>query len=296
VSSRFLGQLGVLSRRYVDIIRRDRVNLALMVLIAPLLGLIDFLAWPHGILSPTEGDLRRTLTMLFLSSLIPFLVGALSSIREVVKEGPIYRRERAAGLGVLPYVLSKVGLAAAVAFYDAFVFVGIKLLAIDFGELGFVNIAQLFVTVFLAVLSGSMWALFLSAIVPREDRAMYLVAAVLVLQMVFSGGLLPLSKLGPPGTVLGAVTSVNWALRGSTASLELDTQDCLGAAITTCQLPGLQKYHTDPERLVVINAIEEDWGDVLGSPVQTTWAGMAAILLVLFGAFVGVQKLKDRAT
>src|SRR6185437_11180376 len=34
--------------------------------------------------------------------------GIINSVREIVKEAPIYRRERAMHLGVVPYVLSKV--------------------------------------------------------------------------------------------------------------------------------------------------------------------------------------------
>ena len=62
-----------------------------------------------------------------------------------------------------------------------------------------------------------------------------------------------------------------------------------------CDLPGIQSLETAPERFVVINTIEEDFGDVLGANVYHTWIGMSVIIGVLFLAFLILQKLKDRA-
>ena len=83
-------QLRVLARRYFDIIRRDRVNFALLFVLAPALGSMDFIAWKRHTLTFMNGDTGQALSMLFLASLIPFLVGALSNVREIVKEAPIY--------------------------------------------------------------------------------------------------------------------------------------------------------------------------------------------------------------
>ena len=52
-------QLWVLSRRYVDIIRRDRVNLVLLFLLAPAIGAIDLIAWPKDVLSIQPAMPRR---------------------------------------------------------------------------------------------------------------------------------------------------------------------------------------------------------------------------------------------
>ncbi|MGE0059073.1 MAG: FHA domain-containing protein [Dehalococcoidia bacterium] len=295
-SPRFFNQLAVLSKRYLDIIRRDRMNLIMMLALAPILSLIDFLAWDRTILDPVKGELDNSITMLFLSSLIPFMVGALGTVREVIKEAPIYQRERAAGLSVLPYVISKTWIVAMFALYDAVVFVAVKYIAVDFRDLGTTNIAQHYVTVFLIVLSGSMWGLVLSAFVRREDRAMPLVTALVVFQLVFSGGLLNMAEIGTPGTVLGGVTSVNWGLRGNIAAFEIDSQDCLEGNVSECQLPQVQSFETDAERLVVLNALEKDFSGVMGSNIYATWVGSTAIIGVLFVLFLVLQKRKDKVT
>jgi hypothetical protein len=75
-----LRQFKVLSLRYFDIIRRDKVNLALVFLLAPALALIDVIAWEGNVLDRRDGVGSRAMTMLFLSALLPFLVGSLSFV------------------------------------------------------------------------------------------------------------------------------------------------------------------------------------------------------------------------
>ncbi|MGE4057177.1 MAG: FHA domain-containing protein, partial [Vicinamibacterales bacterium] len=104
-------QLFILSRRYFDIMKRDRVNLALMFVLAPALGLVNFVAWPADILTSQGGSAHRSMSMFFLTAIVPFLVGSLSAVREIVKESAIFRRERAVCLGIGPYLASKIAIA-----------------------------------------------------------------------------------------------------------------------------------------------------------------------------------------
>src|SRR5215203_3458840 len=197
-----LRQFRVLSARYIDIIRRDRTGLILLFAVAPILGAIDLIAWPRDILSPATGIADRTMTMLFLATINPFLVGGLSSVREIVKEAAIYKRERMVTLKVLPYLLSKVWVAFLFSLYNAAAFLAFKLIAIDMSTAGTVGIAALYGAFVLASLSGAMWGLVLSAWARREEQVMMLIVLVVVVQIVFSGGILPLKNLGPAGTVL----------------------------------------------------------------------------------------------
>ena len=47
-------------------------------------------------------------TILFLMAFSAVMFGCINSIREIVKEAPIFRRERTVNLGVLPYMFSKI--------------------------------------------------------------------------------------------------------------------------------------------------------------------------------------------
>src|SRR5262249_41604938 len=46
-------------------------------------------------------------TVLFILSFATVLFGTINGYREIVKEAPIYRRERTVNLGIMPYMFSK---------------------------------------------------------------------------------------------------------------------------------------------------------------------------------------------
>ncbi len=288
-----LRQFRVLSSRYLEIIRRDRINLALLFLIAPALGTIDLIAWPRNIFDLREGDSIRAMTMIFMAALIPFLVGALSSVREVVKETPIYMRERTVTLKIVPYLVSKVWVGFLFALYHGFALFAMKWISVDFSHLETMDLFQFYGTLALATMSGVMWGLLISALVPREEQAMLLVIGVVVVQMVFSGGLLPLTQLGTAGDVLGGVTSTKWSFEGLTASAHVKSGVCESESLSACNLPGLQSYATDPERRVALDSLDDRFKPVFGADVYETWAAMAIIMAVLLVIIVLLQKRKD---
>jgi ABC-type multidrug transport system ATPase subunit/pSer/pThr/pTyr-binding forkhead associated (FHA) protein len=286
-------QLLVLTARYIDIMRTDRVNLLLMLLIAPVLGSMDLIAWPREVYDPVEGDASRVMVMLFMAAIIPFLIGALSSVREIVKEKAIYRRERTVNLRIVPYLLSKVAVGFLFALYTAAALLVLKLVAVDFSHLGVEDLALYYLIIVLAVLSGVMWGLLISAIAPREEQAMLLLIVVVVVQMVFSGGILPLDQLGTAGEAIGYPTSSKWAFEALVDVTQLQRGDCDGPSLENCDLPGVQAYGTDPERQVVIAHLEDRYGEVLEGDVTTSVVAMLAIMLLLFILLVVIQKRKD---
>ncbi len=288
-----LRQFAVLTVRYMDIIRADRINLLLMLLIAPVLGAMDLIAWPREVFDPVEGDASRAMVMLFMSAIIPFLIGALSSVREIVKEKAIYRRERTVNLRILPYVLSKVAVGFLYALYIAAVLLLLKLLAVDFSHLEFGDLALYYLIIVLAVLSGVMWGLLISAVAPREEQAMLLLIVVVVAQMIFSGGILALDELGVVGEGIGYTTSSKWSFEALVDVSQVERGDCEGPSLENCELSGLQLYDTDPERRVVLTALRDRYGDVLEGEVATSIVAMVAIMVGLFVVVAFVQKRKD---
>jgi ABC-type multidrug transport system ATPase subunit/pSer/pThr/pTyr-binding forkhead associated (FHA) protein/ABC-type transport system involved in multi-copper enzyme maturation permease subunit len=290
-----LGQFRVLAARHLDILRRDRASLILLVLVPILLGAIDLLAWPRNILDPVTGNPDRTMTMLFLATINAFLVGGLSSVREIVKESAIYQRERMVTVKVLPYLLSKTSVALIFSIYTAAVFLGFKLLAVDMSSAGAEGIVQLYVTLLLATLSGAIVGLLLSALARREEQVMMLVVIVVVVQIVFSGGVLPLGNLGPAGQVFGSITSSKWVFQAEVAALQVKTGDCESPSLEDCNLPGIRRFDTAAERRVLLDQLDERFGDVFGANVYTCWAALVAILAATFVALAVVQKRKDVA-
>jgi ABC-type multidrug transport system ATPase subunit len=286
-------QFTVLTARQLDIMRTDRVNLLLMLLIAPVLGAMDLIAWPREVYDPFEGDASRAMVMLFMAVIIPFLIGALSSVREIVKEKAIYRRERTVNLRIVPYLLSKMAVGLLFALYTAAALLVLKLISVDFSHLGIEDLALVFLIIVLCVMSGAMWGLLISAVAPREEQAMLLLIVVVVIQMVFSGGILPLDQLGTAGEVIGSTTSSKWAYEALVDVTQVQRGDCDGPSLEDCELSGIQAYDTDPEKQVVIGHLEDRYGQVLEGDVATSIAAMLAIMVVLFVLLIIIQKRKD---
>lgn len=285
-------QFRVLSRRYFDLIRRDRVNFALLFLLAPALSLIDVIAWPGDTLDRTTGDGSRAMTMFFLAALIPFLVGSLSSVREIVKESAIYARERAVALKIWPYLWSKMAISGLFALYHGAVLWGAKVILIEYPGISAGDYAAMYVTLVLAVLSGVMWALLISAVTRREEQAMMLIIGVIVVQLVFSGGLVPISDLGPVGAVLASLDSTSWALKALTAASGISTDGCVGD-LAACNMPGIPGLATPQERALAYKGIDEQFADLFGANVFVCWAWMVGLIAVTALAVYWLQKRKD---
>jgi ABC-type multidrug transport system ATPase subunit len=264
-------QLAILSSRNISILLRDKVSLALMLLIAPLIGALDFVTWKKGLFATQGGNATQSLTMLFMMGLICILVGAIASMREIVKEAEIYRRERMVTLKIAPYVLSKIWVGVLLALYQAAVFILTKKLAADWPDTPETMLTA-YVTLVLATLSGMLMGLLISAVSPNQNVAPLLLIVVLVPQFMFAGGMLPLSTFGPAGQVISYVTTTKWAFESlvtisglgrevaedacwqlsKTERDALTEQDkvrrctCMGPnAFQKCDLPGLRDLY-DP--------------------------------------------------
>jgi ABC transport system ATP-binding/permease protein len=220
-------QFLVLSHRNLMILLQDRVSLALMLLISPLLGLMDFLMVRRNVFDVNLGDSSQSLILMFLSVLIAVIVGSLSTMREIVKESEIYRRERMIGLKVVPYIFSKVWLCVVLALYQSAVFWTTKIFVVDLpnGDPG-TRLAMYF-TLFLATLGGMVMGLLVSALSPSQNVAPLLTILFLVPQINFSGAIFPLNGLGTTGLWISETTLTRWSYE------TMVTLSGLGQAVAT---------------------------------------------------------------
>ncbi|WP_448527302.1 FHA domain-containing protein [Parathermosynechococcus lividus] len=203
-------QWWILTQRNLAIVRQDKAALILMLSLAPLLGALDFVLWKPTILDPEQGDAGQAFTMAFVTVLIAVMVGSLATMREIVKEVEIYRRERMVGLGLWPYILSKLAPAVVLALYQAAVFLGLKVMAVRM-SLGWGAIAGLYLTLFLATFGGMVMGLLVSALSPTQTVAPLLTILFLVPQITFAGAIIPLKDLGVVGNFLSDVTLTRWS-------------------------------------------------------------------------------------
>jgi ABC-type multidrug transport system ATPase subunit len=201
-------QFAILSRRNLNVLIRDRISLILMLLMAPLIGLLDFVFWHRGLFASEGGDASKVIINLFLAALICFLVGALSSMREIVKETDIYRRERMVILKIVPYIVAKVWIAMLVALYSAGVFTLFMELAGGWPPLD--AMLPVYITLTLAIMAGALIGLLISAISPNQNVTPLLLLLFLVPQIIF-GGIMPAGQMGMAGRAISRTVSSIWA-------------------------------------------------------------------------------------
>lgn len=212
-------QWRILTQRYGELLWRDRVNLVLLLAQAPIVGLLLSFVTPADIYTPSQ--LGSTEQVLFLFSLAAIWFGTINAAREIVKERPVYLRERMVNLRVWPYVLSKFSVLAALSVVQALALltiVSIKTNQMPSQGILFPTFLEMYVSLILTSLAGVAGGLLVSSMVSSADRAMSIVPVVLIAQVIFSGSVFDL--LG--GTKLFSFVAIShWCLAalGSTVDL-----------------------------------------------------------------------------
>ena len=221
---RWRRQAGTLTRRYLAIIRADRRNLGLLVLQAPLLGLLLLAVMgADGLRADPSGvnlDARKVLLALVLSAT---WLGSSNAIREIVKERPIYRRERAAGVTVTAYVASKVAVLSCLTVAQAGVLAALALLRQGGPRSGVVleaGTAELTLDVTLAGLAAMALCLLVSALVSNADKALTLLPLLLIPQLVLAGVLFETGDK-PVLREVGHLASARWGFAAAAATVDL---------------------------------------------------------------------------
>ncbi|MDX9955722.1 MAG: FHA domain-containing protein [Anaerolineae bacterium] len=270
-----LRQLAVLTRRYLKLVLRDRVLLAVLLAVMPLVGgLILLVAGPQWLQGDTLGEIERqlaaelatgassatysivtnSLNLLFLLAFAGVLLGLFASGYEIVKERSIYRRERMVTVRIAPYLLSKVLVIGTFALLQCGLLLLVIALKIRLPAMGVFLPApvEMFITLFLATLAAIHIGLFISVLVPNTNTVIYILFMLLFFQLIFTGTLFEL-----PGATkeLSALTLTRWTLEGLGGSVDMD------------RLSGLSRtrVHLDPMTAEVAFDVEKpaaDWEPV----------------------------------
>jgi hypothetical protein len=124
--------------------------------------------------------------------------GMLNSVRELVKERTIWRREQLVGGNTAAYLTSKLGVLGALGAFQTVT--SLTVLSLTIGLPGSGGLIPSFVTIgitlFLANLTGMAIGLLVSSLASSTDRAMSIVPYLLISQLVLCGVLFPLRNLG----------------------------------------------------------------------------------------------------
>jgi ABC-type multidrug transport system ATPase subunit len=334
-------QLFLLARRQFDLIRHDMRTLFILLLMMPLIaGLFaivshedDLTGWQlslprvedrlltdlqkeigvydeEDLTAAHSGENKSYTPAPDASSLIMMLglaltqAGTFGAAFEMVKERPIFRRERAVSLKVGAYVLSKVLVLSAFAVIQVASSLLILSLAVDMGFDPVFDFfpngsAEMFVTLFLAVVASIMLGLFISAIVPSSDVVLYIILIQLFVQIILSGSnLFPLPDSGITTLISKGVIS-HWTMKGMGSSVGMED---LNEESMVCQVG---------ERTLILPDGNEEtrygFGCESGGKVElsmdyehseehlaTTWFALAA-QIVFWSAFTVIVQARQKS-
>jgi len=205
-------ELRVLAGRYLRTLVRDRRTLAVLVLQAPVIGLLIALVFHSGALAAGASPIGAV-ELVFLVMTGAIWLGVASAAREVVKERGLVEREFDVGIRLDAYVLAK----ALVLFALNFVQVLLLLLAVEALRplgIGGAGVLELFAIAVLTAWASSGMGLAVSCAARTVDRAAGAVPLLLMPQLLLAGGLIPLAQM--PGFVAAIANLVyaRWSYAG----------------------------------------------------------------------------------
>ena len=163
--------------------------------------------------------------------------GMFNSIQAVCKERSIIKREHRAGLHITSYIASHMIYQAVICLLQVIISIAVfKIFGMYFPEKGLLTgnfTLDLGISMFLVTYAADMLALMVSCFAHTTTTAMTIMPFVLVVQLVFAGGVFPLER--PMSKVISKFTVSNWGINAVNIAADYNSQKsiALTAAIDT---------------------------------------------------------------
>lgn len=246
-----LRQTATLTARYFRLIFRNKGWLLGMIAVIPLAAV-----YIVGGLMASDKTLvyySDTYKVQFTLICIAAFAGLMTAYNEICKERDVFEREASANLHISSYLLSKVTVLSCISLVQSVIMTagfywgvgdpGTSLLMPGYIEIG--------LTIFLTILSASCLGLLISAVFKTGESAAQPLIIVLIMQVVLSGAIMPLS--GVTRTLANVICSF-WgtnALSASTglSNLPMEAIDANGFAYTP-DIPGYDYLAATEENLL----------------------------------------------
>ncbi|ORW92286.1 ABC transporter ATP-binding protein [Mycobacterium sp. IEC1808] len=193
-------QFSTIARRQVRLVVSDRAYFTFLALLPFVLGALSLTVPGNtgfGVAQPTSGTPDESAQILTLMSIAAVFMGTALTIRDLIGERAIFRREQAVGLSSGAYLAAKLTVFCAFAIVQAAIVTGIVLLgkgaptqpAVLLGNPSF----ELFVTVAATCVASAVLGLVLSSLARSNEQIMPLLVVSLMLQLVLAGGMVPVT-------------------------------------------------------------------------------------------------------
>jgi ABC-type multidrug transport system ATPase subunit/pSer/pThr/pTyr-binding forkhead associated (FHA) protein len=222
----WLRQLWMLTRRYSRVLAGDRANVVLLVGAGPVIGLLQLWRLPADQLasSPLRVVSEASIVLLVITIAMT-MIGLSNSLREIVKELPVFRRERAVGLSTSAYVASKVLVLSVITACQAAVYIALA----TAGQGGPTSavvlgwpLGELIVAGALTGIAAVALGLAVSAMVNSTNAAIALLPALLIGQLLIMPQGVFNSANKPVLAQLGYVSSAGWGFAATASTVKLN--------------------------------------------------------------------------
>ena len=203
--------------RYVKIKLKDISNTSILLIQAPLIGImIAMLFSKDAYMGLESADIPMSSTLLFVLAISAIWFGTINASREIVAEKAIFERERMIGVNIFPYVMSKFFVLSVLCFIQSIALVGIVEITAPF-SLGFGgSLIEIIILTFLTSLGGLSIGLLVSTIAKSQAQALALVPLVLLPMIIFGGGMMSVKQMDDNKNkiafVISQATPTRWAL------------------------------------------------------------------------------------
>ncbi len=189
-------QLSTLARRHVRVILADRGYAAFMLLLPVVLAVLTMVVPGDDGLRMQTDRLRSTEPMQLLVVLIigAVFMGTAASVRELVGERAIYKREKAVGLSSQAYLWGKLTIFGVLTLVQSLILVllvGVRKPGPSSAVLLGSPTLELIVACWLTALAAVALGLLMSSFVRTSEQVMPLLVVSIMAQLVLCGGLFP---------------------------------------------------------------------------------------------------------
>jgi ABC transport system ATP-binding/permease protein len=220
-------QFSTIARRQLRLIVSDRGYFIFLALLPFIMGVLS-LSVPgdtgFGVTDPMGDAPNQPGQILVMLNVGAIFMGTALTIRDLISERAIFRREQAVGLSTTAYLLAKICVYTVLAVLQSAIVTGIAVLGRGAPTKGAVALGnpslELFVTIAATTVCAAMVGLALSALAKSNEQIMPLLVIAIMSQLVFSGGMVPVT-----GRLvldqLSWVTPARWGFAASASTVAL---------------------------------------------------------------------------
>jgi ABC-type multidrug transport system ATPase subunit len=190
-------QFSTIARRQIRLVISDRGYTVFLALLPFLIGVLTLTVRGksgYGMSDPLGNNPAQPDQILVMLNVGAVFMGTALTIRDLIGERPIFRREQAVGLSTAAYMGAKIVVFSVFAIVQAAIATTISIVGwgtpiSDAVILGNVNV-ELFVTVAATCVGAALLGMALSALAESQDQIMPMLVVSIMSQLVFSGGMI----------------------------------------------------------------------------------------------------------